>query len=424
MNCFGRIASRSLAAAGGSVWSVVNCMPGQTSENGGAHATGAWQPAIVPFVGPAVPLAQLAAGLHPLPALPVLDATSSQHISAGPAPSPFLAATASSKPFSDEWVVPKSGLRSLHAIRKEGTVKFGDRFPGGMPLCGWGAGREGLKEAESALIQYAENRRVGGGGFTLTESSRIEKARPNGKKGARRYMQCNRRGPPPPVNPDAKRSTPSGKCGCPFFMTLEESSVGWVVSHMHDNSAALETFHNHPLITDLAAANAAPGGGLRAIPIDLAVFGEFMAKHDIKTSAIYHALASECIGRGGDVTFTQVDVRKLAQPSSLDRALDTTGLMAMLKKRELTQGLQYYYDVDIREGLTGVFWEVAGGRELWERSRGKVVVLDTKHGTNIYGLKLACLVTMDGNGVTQVIGVSLISHEDTTTFTWVRVFSP
>ena len=37
--------------------------------------------------------------------------------------------------------------------------------------------------------------------------------------------------------------------------------------------------------------------------------------------------------------------------------------------------------------------EIAGAKEIWQKSKGKVAVLDTKASTNRLGMKLALLVT-------------------------------
>ena len=52
-------------------------------------------------------------------------------------------------------------------------------------------------------------------------------------------------------------------------------------------------------------------------------------------------------------------------------------------------------------------------------SGGKVVVFDTKHGTQRYGLKLGLLVTRDHNGMTRILAVSLVTSEDIPPFSWV-----
>jgi hypothetical protein len=64
------------------------------------------------------------------------------------------------------------------------------------------------------------------------------------------------------------------------------------------------------------------------------------------------------------------------------------------------------------------------GIERWKRSKSAVLLYDTKHGTNRYGLKLGCLTYIDETGKTQVLATSLLMKESENTFEWVcRAFS-
>ena len=99
-----------------------------------------------------------------------------------------------------------------------------------------------------------------GGAFAIVFAGGLDLAKANGHKGARQGFKCGCYGKPPPVKTDSVRIKPSGKTNCPFYVTGEESSEGWVTSHMHKDALALGTFHNHPLAKDIVAANAALGG--------------------------------------------------------------------------------------------------------------------------------------------------------------------
>ena len=63
-------------------------------------------------------------------------------------------------------------------------------------------------------------------------------------------------------------------------------------------------------------------------------------------------------------------------------------------------------------------WGLEGARGLWDRN-GQVLILDTKHGTNCFGLKLALLVTVDQNGTTRILTAALLRHEDAESFSWI-----
>ena len=53
----------------------------------------------------------------------------------------------------------------------------------------------------------------------------------------------------------------------------------------------------------------------------------------------------------------------------------------------------------------------------------KVLVYDTKHGTNRFGLKLGCFVGLDNIGVSRIIAVSLILNETEDSFNYVFEWS-
>ena len=49
----------------------------------------------------------------------------------------------------------------------------------------------------------------------------------------------------------------------------------------------------------------------------------------------------------------------------------------------------------------------------------KVLVYDTKHGTNRYGFKLGSFVGLNNNGVSRIIAVSLLFNETEDSFLYV-----
>jgi hypothetical protein len=48
----------------------------------------------------------------------------------------------------------------------------------------------------------------------------------------------------------------------------------------------------------------------------------------------------------------------------------------------------------------------------------KIILLDTKHGTNRFGMKLGCFVALDSNGVTRVLAACFLLHQDGDSFKW------
>jgi hypothetical protein len=317
------------------------------------------------------------------------------------------------------WIVPTGGRRTIAQIRADPAFGGapGHRFPENMPLGPHGFGLKGRLAMLNAQKDWS--RSYGdGGAFSTIFAGGFDKAVLRGKKGARQGFCCSCFGKPPPVIADSVRTKASCKTNCPFYVSAEESSEGWVASHMHKDALALETFHNHPLVSNLVEANAALGGGLRDIPLDLCEKAGFMSKHHIRPGEIYSALVRECQDLGQEVTFTKQDVMNKFAATAVERSMDATGLISKLKQRYNLNGLMYDFEVSDDEGLTRLFYEAKGARELWESCGGKVVILDTKHGTQRYGLKLACVVTVDRNGTTRILAVALLRHEDDASFAW------
>ena len=52
-------------------------------------------------------------------------------------------------------------------------------------------------------------------------------------------------------------------------------------------------------------------------------------------------------------------------------------------------------------------------------NKNQVVVYDTKHGTNRFGLKLGCFVGLDNNGLSRIIAASLLLNETEESFCYV-----
>ena len=52
----------------------------------------------------------------------------------------------------------------------------------------------------------------------------------------------------------------------------------------------------------------------------------------------------------------------------------------------------------------------------WSACSSKVVILNKKHGTNTYNMKLSLFTTIKSDGVTCVLCEGLIQHQDESTF--------
>ena len=56
---------------------------------------------------------------------------------------------------------------------------------------------------------------------------------------------------------------------------------------------------------------------------------------------------------------------------------------------------------------------------MFVKMKWQVILYDTKHGTNRFGLKLGCFVGIDNNGVTRIIAVFLLLNETEDSFAYI-----
>ena len=102
-----------------------------------------------------------------------------------------------------------------------------------------------------------------------------------------------------------------------------------------------------------------------------------------------------------------------------ERILDTTSMVDSLRLREKNEGLWWNIATNPDGTTKAIFMEIAGAKEIWQKSKGKVAVLDTKACTNRLGMKLALLVTTDENGVTRILAATLLDDEEHDNFEWI-----
>ena len=91
-----------------------------------------------------------------------------------------------------------------------------------------------------------------------------------------------------------------------------------------------------------------------------------------------------------------------------------------LRERERCTGCAHELKLSLSNELVAAFWVADGGAERWAALRdAKVVLYDTKHGTNKYRCKLGCWTSVDENGDTRIIAFSLVDEgESKESFTW------
>lgn len=191
------------------------------------------------------------------------------------------------------------------------------------------------------------------------------------------------------------------------------------MNHAIENGEEVCLCHNHKLVTTIEERIIFPS--LREIPKEIEEYAKHL--HDcrcLSQAQIYHALVDKCREDGIPQSFTLWDIKNKYRVPPRDAILDCTNLAEHLKQRQLQDPeLDYAIELNGTDGtLELIFFVLKEGKEIWKQSSGSVVLYDTKHGTNRYGLKLGCFVTIDNRGKTRVLAGSFVRSEDEASFTW------
>jgi len=86
------------------------------------------------------------------------------------------------------------------------------------------------------------------------------------------------------------------------------------------------------------------------------------------------------------------------------------------RMRLMDDGFVYMVDVDELR-IRNVFWADVSSRVAYEYF-GDVITFDTTYLTNRYGMPFAPFVGVNHHGQSILLGASLISSDDTSTFVW------
>ncbi|MGH7955104.1 MAG: hypothetical protein ACREOZ_04005, partial [Gloeomargaritales cyanobacterium] len=131
-------------------------------------------------------------------------------------------------------------------------------------------------------------------------------------------------------------------------------------------------------------------------------------------------LAEKCRETNSEISFTYSDIKNALSDKPKMKVLDTTHLFQYLADRQKSDpNLGFDLDRDDDQKLCRVFFVFKGGQELWSNMGSRLVLFDTKHGTNTYGFKLGLFVTVDENGKTRIVAGSFVKQEDVASFEWV-----
>jgi hypothetical protein len=139
----------------------------------------------------------------------------------------------------------------------------------------------------------------------------------------------------------------------------------------------------------------------------------------IRMNKIYNSLVVE-VGEYENFTFGEKDCHNYIA-SSRHLRLGTGGAAALRdyfdRMRKVNDDFYFDMDMDNQCRLKNVFWADARSRASYE-DFGDVVAFDTTYLTNKYEMPFAHFVGVNHHGQSILLGVALISSEDTTTFVW------
>lgn len=215
-----------------------------------------------------------------------------------------------------------------------------------------------------------------------------------------------------------ERPNQKNKCtNCPWGVYCEESTAGWIPTNMR-GSGGVVTEHNHEVAQNLMELRAIEPS-LRCVPEYLNEEARVLEKKGDPASAIFTFLSKRCREEKTEITFTLQDIQNTFSPDSNIGCLDCTNLVTHLSERkEADLDLHWNTSQKPDGSLKNAFFTMSGAVDVWSQSQAKVVVLDTKHGSNKYGYYVAVFSTVRNDGRTCVLAGGLIENQDEVSFTW------
>ena len=326
-------------------------------------------------------------------------------------------------------------MRNVEAVMEHRvSVMQGLDFPDGMPLGPFPS----FQQLYDEINKWAKDSSTVGGSFTVKKNTTNP---PTKFRGPSQKILCTRGGSTREkkvvINDDDEvgeqpkqqrnQQQPSTIIGCPWGVWTELTTEGWMVTYptkeamkfVMSKGKDVCLWHSHELPKTIEERLVF--AGMRELPKDLEVFADHLWEGGCMTaSEIYTALVAKCRRENTEITFIQTDIKNKYKTPRGESILDCTHLVRHLKERQV-EDRELDYDI-VLDGSTGkldrVFFVLKEGKATWQRSKGAVLLFDTKHGTNRYGMKLGCFVTIDERGKTRVLAGSFVRAEDEASFTW------
>ena len=249
-------------------------------------------------------------------------------------------------------------------------------------------------DVEDYLKEYARNRDLGGGGFTLTKPRGVRK----GAYGLRWEFVCK--------HACTRRK---GK-GCPYRVCLEHSSEGWMVKQ------GCFRHEGHQLSSNLIEALCEPGQ--RGVPKQYESIVADLGDASVPVPDIMRVLGCKARKDKVEMTWVYDDIFNAVRPDPFNRKLDAAGYVEFLMRREREEGLPFQILTNPSSEIVGSFYLMEDGEKLWSQHPG-ILLFDTSHNCNSYGQKLGLLSSIDNFGNTTILATSVVASETVSSFAWV-----
>lgn len=138
------------------------------------------------------------------------------------------------------------------------------------------------------------------------------------------------------------------------------------------------------------------------------------------TTIFDNSLFNEVAIRNGDpITWTYDDIYNRYKVSAEDRLLDASRFCDWLKEMD-AHGLPSFVDLNQYGQLNAAAFTITGALEWWAVNQPTVSIhYDTTFGTNRSGMKLGLVTSVDGDGHTRILFVTLVAHQNAESFEWV-----
>jgi len=138
----------------------------------------------------------------------------------------------------------------------------------------------------------------------------------------------------------------------------------------------------------------------------------------IRMNKNYSSMIHE-VGGYEHMTFAESQARTYIHNTRLELGVGVAEALQQYFSRMQQKNNDFYYVMDINEEgrLRNVFWADARSRAAYEEF-GDVITFDSTYLTNKYEMPFCPFVGVNHHGQPIILGCSLLSNEDTSTFIW------